>query len=127
MGIYKNGHNWYIDYYAHGKRKREKIGPSQKLAETVLAKRKVEIAEGRYLDVKAKIKRWRFENFANEYYKFGQIKKLDLPKPAVLTNGIVIKTHHDLITLKREAKAAYNYYKQFAGVNGNTWYNDLGW
>jgi integrase len=42
----------WIDYYHHGKRKREKIGPSRVLAETVLAKRKVEIAENRFLDIR---------------------------------------------------------------------------
>jgi hypothetical protein len=38
-----------------GHRKRERIGPEKKLAETVLRKRKVEIAEGRFLDKKRPI------------------------------------------------------------------------
>jgi len=25
MGLYKRGKNWFIDYYVHGKRKREKV------------------------------------------------------------------------------------------------------
>ncbi|MEW6557531.1 MAG: tyrosine-type recombinase/integrase [Elusimicrobiota bacterium] len=66
MAIYKKGENWYIDYYAHGRRKREKIGPSKKLAEQVLAKRKVEIAENRFLDIKRQ-KEITFENMAKEY------------------------------------------------------------
>jgi len=33
MSVYKKGKNWYIDYYAKGKRKRKKIGASKKLAE----------------------------------------------------------------------------------------------
>lgn len=37
MGIYKKGNNYFIDYYVHGRRRREKVGPSRKLAETVLA------------------------------------------------------------------------------------------
>lgn len=64
--IFKNG-SYRIDYrLPNGKRKREKIGPSKKLAENVLSKRRVEIAEGKYLDVvkKDKIK---FEDFAQEY------------------------------------------------------------
>ena len=40
--------NWWIDFYAEGRRKREKIGPNKKLAEAVLHKRKVEIAENRF-------------------------------------------------------------------------------
>ncbi len=66
MGVYKKGKNYYIDFYVDGRRKREKIGPSKKLAENVLSKRKVEIAEGKFLDIvkKEKIK---FEDFAKEY------------------------------------------------------------
>ncbi|NQU94795.1 MAG: site-specific integrase [Candidatus Omnitrophica bacterium] len=52
MSIYKKEKSYYIDYYAHGKRKREKIGPSRKLAESVLAKRKLAMAENRFLDIK---------------------------------------------------------------------------
>jgi hypothetical protein len=39
-----------IDFYVNGHRKRERIGPDKRLAETVLRKPKVEIAEGRYLE-----------------------------------------------------------------------------
>ncbi len=67
MGKYLKDGNWFIDYYyANGKRKREKIGPSKSLAETVLKKRKVEIAEGKFLDIK-KEQKVRFEDFADEY------------------------------------------------------------
>lgn len=58
--------DWWIDYYVHGRKKREKIGPSRILAEQVLAKRKVEIAENKYLDIK-KDHKVRFEDFADEY------------------------------------------------------------
>jgi len=66
MGKYKKGGNWYIDFYVHGKRKREKIGPSKVLAETVLAKRKVEIAENRFLDIRKGLK-VKFEELAAMY------------------------------------------------------------
>jgi len=66
MGKYLKGKDWYIDYYVHGKRKREKIGPSKVLAENVLSKRKVEIAENKYLDIK-KQNKIKFENFTEEY------------------------------------------------------------
>ena len=36
---------YYIDFYNKGRRIRERIGTSKKLAETTLRKRKVEIAE----------------------------------------------------------------------------------
>ncbi|MGH8070664.1 MAG: tyrosine-type recombinase/integrase [Candidatus Entotheonellia bacterium] len=50
MAVFKKQGVYWIDYYVNGRRKRERIGPDKKLAETVLKKRKVEIAEGKYLD-----------------------------------------------------------------------------
>jgi len=52
MGIYKKGNNWYIDYYVQGRRKREKIGPNKAQARIILQKRKVQIAENKFLDVR---------------------------------------------------------------------------
>jgi len=47
------GKTWYIDYYdQYGKRHREAVGPNKRLAEQVLAKRKTQVAENRFLDVK---------------------------------------------------------------------------
>jgi len=66
MGIYHKNGSWFIDYYANGRRKREKIGSSRKLAETVLAKRKIEIAENRFLDIK-KRPRVLFGEMAEDY------------------------------------------------------------
>jgi len=66
MPVYQKGKNYYIDYYFCGHRKRECIGPDKRLAETVLKKRKVEIAEGRYLDIK-KREKIKFEDFAEQY------------------------------------------------------------
>ncbi|MFC1592572.1 tyrosine-type recombinase/integrase [Candidatus Omnitrophota bacterium] len=75
MAIYKRNNNYWIDYYANGKRKREKIGTSKALAETVLKKRKVEIAENRFLDIR-KEQKIRFEDFANEYLEIhSKLKK----------------------------------------------------
>jgi hypothetical protein len=50
MSVFIKQDVYWIDYYVNGQRKRERIGPDKKLAETVLRKRKVEIAEGKYLD-----------------------------------------------------------------------------
>ncbi len=66
MGVYKKGDGWCIDYYVKGRRKREKVGPSKKLAENVLRKRKVEIAENRFLDIR-KQEKVKFEDFANTF------------------------------------------------------------
>ena len=65
-GIYQKGKNWYIDYCFYGRRRREMVGPSKKLAEAALHKRKLQIAEGKYLDIDT-TKKMRFDAFANEY------------------------------------------------------------
>ena len=66
MGVILKKGSWYIDYYACGRRKREKIGPSKSLAETVLKKRKVEIAEGKFLDIR-KEQKVKFEDFTQQF------------------------------------------------------------
>jgi integrase len=50
MAVFKKQGVYWIDYYVNGRRKRERIGPDKRLAETVLRKRKVEIAEGKFLE-----------------------------------------------------------------------------
>jgi integrase len=50
MGVFRKQGVWWVDYYVNGHRKRERIGPDKQLANTVLKKRKVEIAEGKFLD-----------------------------------------------------------------------------
>jgi len=52
MGVYQRGDNWYMDFTFHGHRVREMIGPSRKGAEKVISKKKAEIAENKFLDVK---------------------------------------------------------------------------
>ena len=68
MAIYQKNNSYYIDYYAEGRRIREKIGPSKILAENVLRKRQVEVAEGKHLDIKKQHK-IKFEDFANDYFE----------------------------------------------------------
>ena len=66
MGVFKRDKNFWIDYYVQGRRKREKVGSSKSLAEMALKKRKVEIAENKFLDIQRddKIK---FEEMAKTY------------------------------------------------------------
>ena len=70
---------YYIDFYNKGKRTRERIGTSKKLAETTLRKRKVEIAEGRYLNKKKEV-RIRFKDFAVEYQKWAEVNNKSFKK-----------------------------------------------
>lgn len=48
MAIFQKRGKWFIDYRVHGVRTRECVGASHKLAKEALAKRRAEIAEGRY-------------------------------------------------------------------------------
>jgi hypothetical protein len=50
MAVLKKQGAYWIDYYVNGRRQRERIGPDKRLAETVLQKRKVEMAEGKFLE-----------------------------------------------------------------------------
>jgi integrase len=66
MAVFKKQGVYWIDYYVNGRRKRERIGPDKRLAETVLKKRQVAIAEGKYLD-KRRVPRCTFHELAALY------------------------------------------------------------
>ncbi len=74
MGLTKRGKIWYIDYRAGGRRYKEAIGPSKRLAVSVLAKRRTEIAENRFLDV-AKARETTFEQLAEAYMDWAWVNK----------------------------------------------------
>lgn len=61
-----NNAPYYITYYYENKRMRELIKGGKGLAETVLQKRRVEIAENKYLDKRQEVK-IKFSDFADEY------------------------------------------------------------
>jgi hypothetical protein len=72
MAVFKKQGVYWIDYYVGGHRKRERIGPDKKLAEVVLKKRKVEIAEGKYLD-KRTVPRCSFSELADLYLNWAKV------------------------------------------------------
>lgn len=88
MAVFKKDNDWYIDYYVNGRRKREKIGPNKKLALTVLQKRKVQIAENRYLD-KKKISKVLFQEFAKDYLKDYATKMRSYRSIRLTVNGLI--------------------------------------
>lgn len=51
-GLTLRGRIWWISYNANGRRIREGVGPSKSLAKEVLAKRRHEIAEGKFFDTR---------------------------------------------------------------------------
>jgi integrase len=72
MAVFKKQGVYWIDYYVNGRRKRERIGPDKRLAETVIQKRKVAIAEGKYLD-KRTVPRCTFTELAQLYLPWAQV------------------------------------------------------
>ena len=75
MAMYKRGENWYVDFTFHGQRFREMIGPSRKGAEKVIAKRKAEIAENKFLDKRKEPAPIKFYDFAKEYLEWAKANK----------------------------------------------------
>ena len=62
----------------------------------------------------------------NEFYKFDKIKKIDLQKPAVLTNNLKL-TSGTIRKTKAKVKKVYELYKPFGKFHGNTWSAEIGW
>ena len=87
MAVYKKGDNYFIDYYLNGRRKRELIGIDRKLAEVVLAKRKVQIAEGRFLDIKKKMPAKLYEIF-DDFLEYSRNCKKSYKRDLILTEHL---------------------------------------
>jgi len=88
MGIYKKGQNWYIDFYVNGRRKREKVGINKKLAEAVLAKRKVQVVEGKFFDIKRNEK-IKFADIARTFLEnYSRINKKSYRRDVSLINNL---------------------------------------
>ena len=64
--VYKRGKIWYIGYSVNGRLIREAIGESRKFAEIVLGKKRADVRENRFLDVK-KTEKIKFEDFAKTF------------------------------------------------------------
>lgn len=84
--IYKRGNNWYIGYSVNGIWKRETAGKSKRFAEIALGKRKADVKEGRFLDIR-KAEKINFEEFAETFLSLhSRVNK----KPKVVKRDKVI-------------------------------------
>lgn len=73
MGIYQKDEKWFIDYRYQGRRIRECVGPSKRMAEQALAVRKGEILQGRYqMGKRGDV---RFDAFAKIYLDYAKTDK----------------------------------------------------
>jgi hypothetical protein len=101
MSIYQRGKNWYIDFHFHGQRIREMIG-SRKDAEKVLAKRKTEINENKFLDKRKDPEAITFHEFAKQYLQWVKANHKpsslpqDLSKMRILDKTFGEKNLHEI-------------------------------
>lgn len=86
MGVFKRGDNWYISFWFKGKRIKESIGPSRKVAEAVIAKRKGEMAENKYLDKRKELPPIKFHDFAVEFLKWTKVNHKPASRTRELSN-----------------------------------------
>ena len=81
---------YWIEFYTKDrKRKRERIGPWRKLAIEALAKRRVEVAENKFLDKKEEPPKIKFSAFAKEYDKWCQINNKGYEKKKTYIKHLV--------------------------------------
>ena len=74
MSVFRKGKIWYIDYYVAGRRRREAVGASRKMADKVHAKRLSQLAEGRFLDIQTQSKST-FNELARLYMEYAKTNK----------------------------------------------------
>ncbi len=87
MGIYKKGNSWFIDYYVHGRRKREKVGPNKQFAQLAMEKRKIQIAEGKFLDIN-KGERVTFDEIAQDFLNYSRNNKLSYDRDVTIVKNL---------------------------------------
>ena len=92
MGVYckktKDGQpRWYIEYRVGGKKVRECLGPSKKVAENALAVRRTEILQGRY-NLKKEIKSPLFDDFVKEYLEYSKANKRSYERDVTIMKSL---------------------------------------
>lgn len=92
MGVYQRGSNWYIDFTFHGQRIREMIGPSKTGAQKVIDKKKTEIVENKYLDIRKEPEAITFHEFAKQYLAYAKTNK----KPSTCGRELCIMRSFDV-------------------------------
>lgn len=125
--IFQRGEMWYISYRHKGRRHREAIGPSKVLATQVLAKRTVEIAEGKFLPQKIKggmtfaemADKWlneysahRKKSYAQDKYTIAKIKDMFPFTPLSSFTPLMIEQMRAKILAKGLAPMTANRYHQ---------------
>lgn len=81
-GLYRRGNVWWVDFAYQGRRYRESIGPNKKLAQAVLEKRRTQLRENRFFDIRKEPKE-RFDSMAEEYLRYSEANKRSFRRDAV--------------------------------------------
>ena len=108
MAIYQRGKNWYVDFHFHGQRIREMIGPSRKGADKVIANRKAEIAENKFLDVRKDSDPIKFHQFAKRFLEWTKVnhkpssRAMELSNMRTLERGFQNKNIHEITSWEIE-------------------------
>lgn len=87
-GSSMKGETWYIDYFINGVRKREAVGTNKKLAEEVLAKRRIQIKEHQFLDIKKDYKT-RIDEIADDFLKYSKNNKKSYERDQISVNHLL--------------------------------------
>ena len=86
----KKRYIYWIEFYdEHKKIRRQRIGTRRSLAEVTLAKRKVEVAEGKFLDKKKKPKQVKFKALAKDYTKWAELNNKTPDRKIRVLNGLL--------------------------------------
>src|SRR5262247_4361825 len=93
MAVFKKQGVYWIDYYLNCQSKRERIGPDKRLAETVLKKRKVEIAEGKFLDKQRPVTTT-FDELADAYLYYATYQQQKRSWKRDRTSITILKTYY---------------------------------
>jgi len=86
--VFKRRGNWYLDYRAHGRRLREKVGPDKGLALRALAVRQAQIVQERFqLPTRRTIPT--FKEFAVRYMQYAKANKRGFRNEKYRIEGLV--------------------------------------
>jgi len=92
MGIFLKRGKYFIDYRVKGRRKRECVGTSRRMAEKALAVRQAEIIQDRYQIRKKEYTR--FSDFAEVYLQYARVNKRSWERDQTLLNNLMPSFGH---------------------------------
>jgi len=113
MGLFRRKDNWYIDYYVNGRRQREKIGTNKRQAEMVLQKRKVQVAEDRFLNIRID-SRIQIDDIAKDFLVYSKNNKRSYVRDTELVHNLL-----SFFANKRLNEITPAYIEKYKGIRLN--------